>query len=299
MGQALADSFAEARQVFEEVDEALSFNLFRLMTSDDAATLTKTENAQPAIMAVGIAALRVLEQQTGFDVAKQVRFSAGHSLGEYTALCAAGVLSLSDTARLLQIRGRAMQAAVPEGQGGMQAVLGLDKDTIAPLIEQASQDGICCLANDNAPGQLVVSGEILAMEKLGQLCKDAGAKKVVPLNVSAPFHSPLMQPAAEIMAEALGKVGFEAPMMPIINNVTATAESGPDALRQLLVDQVTGQVLWSDSVRFAVANGATQQLECGHGKVLSGLAKRIDRSLPSQAVGTPQDIEAFASQQAA
>jgi [acyl-carrier-protein] S-malonyltransferase len=293
MGRDLADNFAEARAVFEEVDEALGLKLSAIMFEGPEDTLRLTENAQPALMASSIATIRVLEAK-GITVGDAASHVAGHSLGEYSALCAAGTFSLSDTARLLQIRGRAMQQAVPVGQGAMAALLGLDMDVVREIAAEAAQGEVCDVANDNSPGQVVVSGNLTAIERAIELAKAKGAKRALALPVSAPFHCALMAPAAEAMREALGKVEMKAPIVPLVANVLAAPISDPDEIRTRLVEQVTGMVRWTESVSWlAKSAGVTELYELGTGKVLSGLAKRIDPALSGQAIGTAQDIEAF------
>ncbi|MGC2855680.1 ACP S-malonyltransferase [Novispirillum sp. DQ9] len=297
MGKDLGEAFAAARAVYEEVDEALGQKLSALMVDGPADDLTLTENAQPALMAVSMAVIRVLEEQ-GFDLAASARLVAGHSLGEYSALCAAGSLTIADTARLLRIRGRAMQQAVPVGQGAMAALLGLDLEQAREVAAKAAQGEVCQAANDNAPGQVVVSGAKAAVERALALAAEAGAKRSVLLPVSAPFHCALMQPAADAMAEALASVAFAAPKVPVVANVTAQAESDPEVLRRLLVEQVTGAVRWRESVLYMQAQGIDTLVECGAGKVLSGLARRIHSGLSGVALNKPADIEAFLKENA-
>lgn len=296
MGKELYDAFPAARAVFQEVDEALNQPLSTLMFEGPDDALTLTENAQPALMAVSLAVIRVLESEGGFDLAAAARYVAGHSLGEYSALCAAGTLTIADTARLLKTRGQAMQKAVPVGVGAMAALLGLSLDDARAVAEAAAQGEVCQAANDNAEGQVVISGHKSAVERALDLAKEKGAKRAVLLPVSAPFHCALMQPAAEVMAEALAAVSFQAPTVPVIANVTAQAESDPDTLRRLLVEQVTGAVRWRESMLWARAQGVETLVECGAGKVLAGLAKRIDKGLSATALNTPTDIEAFLKQ---
>lgn len=292
MGQALAEAFVPAREVFEEVDEALSQHLSRIMWEGPPEDLTLTENAQPALMAVGMAVFRVLERECGLDMAK-VGFVAGHSLGEYSALAAAGTFSLADAARLLKLRGRAMQQAVPVGEGAMAALLGLDLAEAAQVAEEAAGGGeVCQPANDNAPGQVVVSGHREAVERAIEIAKEKGARRAILLPVSAPFHCALMQPAADAMADALAKVTINAPAVPVVANVVASAVSDPDEIRRLLVAQVTGTVRWRECVGYLAGNGVTEVFELGSGKVLAGLAKRIEKSLEATSIGTPDDIEA-------
>jgi [acyl-carrier-protein] S-malonyltransferase len=297
MGKALADTFAEAREVFGEVDEALSQNLSRLMFEGPEHELTLTENAQPALMAVSMAVVAVLQKQAGIAIRNTARYVAGHSLGEYAALAAAGSLSLTDTARLLKTRGQAMQKAVPVGEGAMAALLGLDLAVAQEVAaEAAANGGICTAANDNAPGQVVVSGHRAAVERAIQIAKARGGKRAMLLPVSAPFHCPLMQPAADAMAEALQKVKILSPSVPLVANVTASTVVDPDEIRRLLVEQVTGAVRWRESVLHMKESGVSTLVELGAGKVLSGLAKRIDGDLTGVSLQTPQDIEAFAKQ---
>jgi [acyl-carrier-protein] S-malonyltransferase len=294
MGKEFATQFANAREVFEEVDSALNEKLSALIFEGPQQTLTLTENAQPAIMATSIAVLRVLQKEYGFDVAKQAAFVAGHSLGEYSALCAAGALSLTDTARLLRLRGKSMQQAVPAGKGAMAALLGVDYTMAVEIANEAAQGEICSVANDNAPGQVVVSGTRSAIERAIEIAKGKGAKRAMMLEVSAPFHSPLMAPASGVMAEALSVAKLSTPCVPVVANVTAKAETNPEIIRQLLVDQVTGMVRWRESVSYLKSQGVTRVIEIGAGKVLSGLNKRIEPEMETLNVGTPADLEAFA-----
>lgn len=297
MGKELAQAFTEAREVFGEVDEALQQNLSKLMFEGPDDELTLTENAQPALMAVSMAVVRVLEKQGKVSIRNTARYVAGHSLGEYSALAAAGSLTLSDAARLLKTRGRAMQKAVPVGVGAMAALLGLDLDQAQEVAgEAASDDEVCAAANDNAPGQVVVSGHKAAVERAIVLAKTKGAKRAILLPVSAPFHCSLMKPAAEVMAEALASVTVRAPAVPVIANVTASTVIDPDEIRRLLVEQVTGLVRWRESVHLMKEAGVDMLIECGSGKVLSGLAKRIDGDLTGLSLQTPQDIDAFIKQ---
>lgn len=295
MGQALAEASVSAREVFEEVDDALGQNLSRLMAEGPEDELTLTENAQPALMAVSMAALRVLEREAGFVLAEKAAFVAGHSLGEYSALTAAGALGLSDTARLLKRRGQAMQRAVPVGIGAMAAVLGLSLEDAQAVAEEAAGDEVCTAANDNAPGQVVLSGSRQAIERAIELAKEKGAKRSMLLPVSAPFHCALMAPAAAAMAEALADVEIKAPCIPIVANVTASAVSDPDVIRTLLVEQVTGRVRWRETIEFLAGEGVGELVELGAGKVLTGLAKRINRDLTAVSIQNPDDIEAFIS----
>jgi [acyl-carrier-protein] S-malonyltransferase len=291
MGKALADQYAAARSVFEEVDDALGENLSALVWQGDIETLTLTENAQPALMATSMAALRAMEAEgIGFD---GVAYVAGHSLGEYSALAAAGTFSVADAARLLRIRGLAMQQAVPVGQGAMAAVLGLDFDTVTEVAERAAQGQVCQVANANDPSQNVVSGHREAVERAIDLAKAAGAKRALPLPVSAPFHCALMAPAAERMAEALAGVQMHVPRVPVVANVLAEAVSAPDKIRELLIRQVTGQVRWMGSVEWMATQGVTQFWEIGAGKALSGMIRRIARDAETRAIGAPEDIAAL------
>ncbi|NEW90872.1 ACP S-malonyltransferase [Rhodopseudomonas sp. BR0M22] len=290
MGKALAEAFPAARAVFDEVDAALGEKLTSIIWEGPAETLQLTENAQPALMAVSIAALRVLEAEAGVSVARDAAFVAGHSLGEYSALAAAGSLSVSDTARLLRIRGQAMQKAVPVGVGAMAALLGLDYDTAVAVAAEAAQGQVCQAANDNGGGQVVVSGHKDAVERAVEIAKGKGAKRAMLLPVSAPFHCSLMQPAAEAMAEALAGVTINAPAAPLVANVLASPITDPDEIRRRLVEQVTGTVRWRESVAFMASQGVTRFLEIGAGKVLSGLVKRIADGATGISVGGPNDI---------
>ena len=291
MGKDLADAFPAARAVFEEVDEALGEKLSSLMWEGEIEELTLTANAQPALMAVSLAAVRALEAG-GFDLATKVSYVAGHSLGEYSALAAAGTFSVADAARLLRIRGNAMQDAVPVGQGAMAAIIGLDQTEVeAVCVAAAADGGACQIANDNGGGQLVVSGSKGAVEQAAELAKEKGAKRALLLPVSAPFHSELMQPAAETMQAALQEVEMNAPVVPLIANVLATPVSEPAEIAGLLVRQVTGRVRWNETITWLAANDVHDVYEVGAGKVLTGLARRIDRSVAGKAINTPQDIE--------
>ncbi len=290
MGKALADAYPTAERVFAEVDDALGQKLSTLMWEGPETELTLTENAQPALMAVSLAALRVLEEK-GISVKRDAAFVAGHSLGEYSALAAAGSLSIADTARLLKIRGRAMQAAVPVGEGAMAALLGLTFADAVAVAAEAAQGEICQAANDNADGQVVVSGTKAAIERAVEIAKGRGAKRAMMLNVSAPFHCALMQPAADAMAEALAKVAIVRPVVPVVSNVLAAAISDPEEIRRRLVEQVTGTVRWRESVQFLAGHGVTRLYEIGSGKVLSGLVKRIVEGVEAVPVGTPDDVE--------
>lgn len=293
MGKALADAFPAAREVFEEVDDALGQNLSKLTFEGPDDQLRLTENAQPALMAVSIAVVRTLAAEGGFSLADSASFVAGHSLGEYSALAAAGAFGLADTARLLKVRGQAMQKAVPVGEGAMAALLGLDLDDARAVAAEAAEGGVCTVANDNSPGQVVVSGDTAAVERAVELAKGKGAKRAVLLPVSAPFHCPLMAPAADAMAEALEKTMIDAPTPILVANVTAESVADPDTIRRLLVEQVTGAVRWRESVLYMKAHGVDRLVEAGAGKVLSGLARRIDRELAATSVGGPEDVEAF------
>lgn len=293
MGKAAYDAFTEAREVFGEVDEVLKQKLTKLMFEGPIEELTFTENAQPALMACSIALLRVLMKQGGKSLPELCSFVAGHSLGEYTALCAAGAISLADTATLLRIRGNAMQAACPKGKGGMAAVLGLELAQVEVLCKQAAEGEVLQLANDNSPGQVVISGSAAAIARGEAIAKAAGAKRYLPLNVSAPFHSALMQPAAKVMRQALGETPVKAPAVKLVANVTADIVTDPEKIRDLLVEQVTGRVRWTESVQKLASSGVTQTVEIGSGKVLTGLTGRIVKDMEAIAIQTPQDIEAF------
>ncbi len=292
MGRELADTFPVARQVFDEVDDALGQKLSAIMWDGPKETLTLTENAQPALMAVSMAVIRVLESEKGIKLADTVKFVAGHSLGEYSALAAAGAFSLADTARLLKLRGQAMQKAVPVGQGAMVALLGVGLDVAEKVAAEAAQGDVCQVANDNEPTQVVLSGSKAALDRVAEVGKAHGVRRAVPLPVSAPFHCALMQPAADAMADALSKVTINTPVVPVVANVVASAVSDPDEIRRLLVRQVTGTVRWRECVGYLAGNGVTDVFEIGSGKVLAGLAKRIEKSLEAQSLGTPADIDA-------
>ncbi len=293
MGKDLADTYQEARNVFAEVDDALGQKLSTLMFEGPDETLRLTENAQPALMAVSVAVVRVLESR-GFALKDKAAFVAGHSLGEYSALAAAGAFSLADAARLLKTRGEAMQQAVPVGQGAMAAILNLDMDKLRALCAEAAQGEICDIANDNAPGQIVISGHKAAVERAMELAKAAGAKRALALPVSAPFHCALMAPAAAVMAEALDKVAVHQPLVPVVANVVARPITDPAEIKRRLVEQVTGMVRWTDCVSWLVGEGGvTQLVELGAGKVLSGLAKRIAPDVAAVSIGTPADVDAF------
>ncbi len=291
MGRALAEAFAPARLVFEEVDDALDQHLSRLMFEGPEQELTLTENAQPVLMAVSLAALRVLESEGGWRLPDKAAYVAGHSLGEYSALAAAGALALRDAARLLKRRGRAMQRAVPVGAGAMAALLGLDLAAAEEVAAEAAEGEVCACANDNAPGQVVVSGDKSAVERAVRIAAERGAKRSILLPVSAPFHCPLMAPAAREMEEALAEVAIASPAVPLIANVTAEPVSDPEAIRGCLVQQVTAMVRWRESVLRLKQDGVFRLVELGAGRVLSGLAKRIERELETLAVGQPADVE--------
>jgi [acyl-carrier-protein] S-malonyltransferase len=293
MGRALAQAFPAARQVFDEVDAALGARLSNLIWEGPAEELTLTENAQPALMAVSLAALRVLEGETGVNPARDVRFVAGHSLGEYSALAAAGALTIADTARLLRMRGQAMQKAVPVGAGAMAALLGLEFDAARAVAAEAAQGQVCEPANDNGGGQVVVSGDKAAVERAVEIAKSRGAKRAMMLPVSAPFHCALMRPAADTMADALAGVTMTKPSPPLVANVVARAISDPPEIARRLVEQVTGTVRWRECVAYMVHEGVTRFYEIGAGKVLSGLVKRIAGGATATAIGTPEDVKAF------
>ncbi|SFT43015.1 [Acyl-carrier-protein] S-malonyltransferase [Pseudovibrio denitrificans] len=292
MGKELADTFPEARAVFEEVDAALGQSLTKIMWEGPADELTLTANTQPALMAVSLATMRVLEAK-GVDLSKAASFVAGHSLGEYSALAAAGSLSIADAARLLRIRGDAMQKAVPVGEGAMAALLGLDFDQAMEVAQEAAQSEVCQAANDNATGQVVVSGHKAAVERACEIAKGKGARRAVLLPVSAPFHCSLMQPAADAMAKALAEVEIKAPAVPLVANVLAAPITDPEEIRTRLVEQVTGTVRWRESVSWMADNGVTTLVEIGTGKVLTGMVRRIVKSLEGVAVNTAEDIDAL------
>jgi len=292
MGKALAEAFPAARAVFDEVDSALGEKLSTVIWEGPAEALQLTENTQPALMAMSLATLRVLETEAGIDLSRDAAFVAGHSLGEYSALAAAGSLSIADTARLLRIRGTAMQKATPVGVGAMAALLGLDYETAVAVADEAAQGQVCQAANDNGGGQVVVSGGKAAVERAVEIAKAKGAKRAMLLQVSAPFHCRLMQPAADAMAEALAKVTVNKPVVPVVANILAAPVSDPDQIRKLLVEQVTGTVRWRESVAYMAAHGVTHFLEIGSGKVLTGLVKRIADGAIGVAVGGPGDIAA-------
>ncbi|MBZ9674925.1 ACP S-malonyltransferase [Mesorhizobium sp. ES1-1] len=291
MGKDLADAFPQARAVFQEVDEALGENLSKLMWEGPEEILTLTSNAQPALMAVSLAAIRALESR-GFSLKDKVAYVAGHSLGEYSALAAAGFVSVADAARLLRIRGNAMQAAVPAGEGAMAAIIGLEEAEVEAACADAAEGSVCQVANDNGGGQLVISGAKAAVELAAKLCTEKGAKRALMLQVSAPFHSALMAPAANVMRDALAGVTKFAPVVPVLSNVTVTPTSDPDEIARRLVEQITGRVRWRETVEWFGANGVATLYEIGAGKVLSGLARRINRDIATSAAGTSADVEA-------
>ncbi len=292
MGKALADAYPAARAVFDEVDEALGDKLSAVIWEGPEDRLTLTENAQPALMAVSMAVVRALEAE-GVSVGEAASYVAGHSLGEYSALAAAGALTLSDTAKLLRTRGKAMQAAVPVGEGAMAALLGLDYEKALEVAEEAAQGEVCQAANDNAPGQVVVSGARAAVERACEIATAKGAMKAIMLPVSAPFHCAMMAPAAEVMRAALAEADIRAPAVPVVANVAAGPVTDPDEIRRRLVEQVTGTVRWRECVQWMAGHGVTELKEIGAGKVLTALARRIDRSLSAAAIGSPEDIAAF------
>ncbi len=291
MGKELAESYPVASEVFQEVDDALGKSLSKIMWEGPADELTLTENAQPALMAVSIAVMRCLESEFGFDLAKTVKYVAGHSLGEYSALAAAKTFTLKDTAQLLAIRGKSMQAAVPVNEGAMAALLGLDLDEAEKLAEKAAQEQVCTAANDNAPGQVVLSGNRQAVERAVELAPEFGARRAVLLDVSAPFHCSLMQPAADAMKDALSNTHMNNPIVPLVANTKASPIQEAGEIRDGLVAQVTGRVRWRESVAFMAANGVTSVYEVGSGRVLTGLARRIERSLEALSIGSAEDIQ--------
>lgn len=293
MGRELAGAFQVARQVLEEVDDALSQRLSRLMFEGPESDLTLTENAQPALMAVSLAVVRTIEAEAGKPIEEIARFVAGHSLGEYSALAAARALSLGDAARLLKRRGRAMQAAVPVGEGAMAALLGVELAAAQALARDAAAGEVCDVANDNGGGQVVLSGSAGAIERVMKLAPERGVKRAVPLPVSAPFHCALMKPAADVMAEALGEVQVAVPAVPVVANVSAAPVNDPDEIRRLLVQQVTGMVRWRECVEALAGLGVASFVEVGAGKVLSGLVRRIAKDAAAQSVGSPADVDAF------
>jgi [acyl-carrier-protein] S-malonyltransferase len=291
MGQALAEAFPSARHLFDEVDEALSQHLSRLMFEGPESELTLTENAQPALLAMSLAVIRVLEDEAGFDLARHAAYVAGHSLGEYSALAAARALPVGIAARLVKRRGQAMQQAVPVGDGAMAALLGLDIATARDVAKAAAGDQVCTVANDNSPGQIVVSGHRAAVERAVALAAEQGARRSIMLPVSAPFHSPLMRPAADVMAGALADTALEGLVVPLVANVTAAATRDPEEIKALLVAQVTHMVRWRESVLLFAAEDVEEIVEIGPGRVLAGLVKRIDRNLPAISVGAPDEVD--------
>lgn len=293
MGRDLVEAFGAAREVFEEVDDALGEHLSRLIFEGPEDELVLTRNAQPALMATSLAVVRTIEMVGGRGLADLAAYVAGHSLGEYSALAAARALTISDAARLLRRRGEAMQKAVPVGEGAMAALLGADLETAQEIAEQAAQGEVCTVANDNAPGQVVLSGATAAVERAIEVAKEQGIKRAIMLPVSAPFHCALMAPAADVMAQALGAVDLRAPAVPVVANVSAAAVDDPSEIRALLVEQVASMVRWRESVAHMREAGVEMQVECGAGKVLTGLAKRIDRDLEAVAAGTVSEVDAF------
>jgi [acyl-carrier-protein] S-malonyltransferase len=293
MGQALAEAFPTARLLFEEVDDALSQRLSRLMFEGPESDLTLTENAQPALLAVSLAVIRVLEAEASLDIGRQVAYVAGHSLGEYSALAATQAFSVADAVRLVRRRGQAMQKAVPFGEGAMAALLGIDVDVAQEIAAEAAAFGICAVANDNCPGQIVVSGHAGAVERAIAIGAGRGARRSIMLPVSAPFHSPLMASAGEMVREALAEIVVEAPVVPLVANVTAAATTDPEEIKELLVEQAIRMVRWRETVLLFAADEVEEIVEIGAGRVLAGLAKRIDRNLPAISVGTPAELEAL------
>lgn len=293
MGRALAADFTAARQVFDEVDSALGANLSSTIFEGPADTLTLTENAQPALMSASLAVMRVLETEAGLDLAKDAKFVAGHSLGEYSALAAAGAFSIGDAARLLRTRGQAMQKAVPVGVGAMAALIGLEFDAASAVAAEAAQGEVCQAANDNGAGQVVVSGNKSAVERAVEIAKTRGAKRAMLLPVSAPFHCALMQPAADVMAEALSKISVKTPAVPVVANVLAKPINNPGEIIRALVSQVTGTVRWRESVVYMAGAGISNFYEVGAGKVLTGLMRRLAEGASASAIGSPEDVAAF------
>ncbi len=296
MGRELAEAYGAAREVFEEVDAVLSQNLSQIMWEGPKETLTLTENAQPALLAVSMAVMRVLEQEKGFSLKGKVKFVAGHSLGEYSALAAAGAFSLADAVRLLKLRGQAMQAAVPVGKGAMSALLGVGIDVARKVAQAAAQGDVCQIANDNEPLQVVLSGDKAALDRVLEVGKQFGVRRTVPLPVSAPFHCALMQPAADAMAEALASIDVQAPIVPVVANVIAEPVTDPAEIKMRLVEQVTGTVRWRECVTYMTANGVTDIYEVGVGKVLAGLVKRTEKTLNAISIGTPAEVDAALDQ---
>ena len=293
MGKELASAFPVAKQLFEEVDEALSQPLTKLMFEGPEEDLTLTANTQPALMAVSLAIMRILETAGGLAIGDTAKFVAGHSLGEYSALTAAKAFGVADAARILKIRGSAMQEAVPVGEGTMAALMGVEMDVAEEIAAEAAQGEICTAANDNAPGQIVLSGATAAIERAVEIATEKGAKRSIILPVSAPFHCAMMTPVADIMADELAALLINEPIVPVVANVTADAQSAPDEIRRLLVEQVTARVRWRESVLFMKNNGVDTLVEIGAGKVLTGLVRRIDRELNGVSIQTPEDIEEF------
>ncbi|MEH6755504.1 MAG: ACP S-malonyltransferase [Alphaproteobacteria bacterium] len=293
MGLALAEAFPAAKLVFEEVDDALETRLSKIMFEGPIEDLTLTENTQPALMAMSMAVMRVLEEEGGIKISEVVSFVAGHSLGEYSALAAAGAIPLAEAARLLQTRGEAMQAAVPVGKGAMAAILGPNLEDVESIAADAAEDQVCDVANDNSDGQVVVSGNTEAVERAVEIAKERGAKRAMMLTVSAPFHCALLDPAADVMTYALATANITAPNPPVVANVTAAPVSDPDEIRNLLVEQVTSRVRWRECVLAMRDLGVDELCEIGAGKVLTGLNRRIDRDLTGRAIGSPADIEEF------
>ncbi len=294
MGKALADTFASARRVFEEVDDALSQKLSKLMWEGPESDLILTENAQPAIMAASLAVIAVLKAEAGLDLSRDARLVAGHSLGEYSALAAAGAFALAVTARWVKARGLAMQSAVPVGEGAMIALIGADIETAETVAKEAAQGQVCVIANDNAPGQVVLSGNKAAIDRAAEIAKAKGVKRAIALSVSAPFHCILMQPAAEVMRGALSKVTIRPPAVPVLANVTAEETAEPETIRNWLVEQVTNRVRWRESMLALRSLGVATTVECGGNKVLTGMVRRTDKELQTVTLDTPADIEAFA-----
>ncbi|MBV6632221.1 MAG: ACP S-malonyltransferase [Alphaproteobacteria bacterium] len=294
MGQELANAFGAAREVFEMVDDALGEHLSRLMFEGPAETLTLTANAQPALMASSLAVVEVLKREMGVDITTKAKLVAGHSLGEYTASAAVGVFDIATTAKLLRKRGEAMQAAIPPGEGTMAAILGLEIDDVAALVEEAAEGDVLAVANDNAPGQVVISGHAAAVDRAMALAKEKGAKRALPLPVSAPFHCRLMAPAADAMAEALAQIDLQPPALPMVSNVSAEPVSAPADFRRVLVEQVTNTVRWRDCVGRMGDEGVGKVYELGTGNVLCGLIKRINRDIETGNAGTPEEVEALA-----
>ncbi len=301
MGVALAEAFPAAREVFEEVDEAAKASLFRLCREGPEEELRRTINAQPALMAVSMAVIRVLQREGGWNLAAKARFAAGHSLGEYSALAAAGALALADAARLLRRRGQVMQEAVPEGKGAMAALLGIDcpaAEEVARIAQKETGKGVCEVANDNAPGQVVISGTAQTVEAAGRIARDKGARRAIPLPVSAPFHCRLMAPAAEAMSEALAQTPIHRPELPVVANISARPVEEPEAIRESLIRQIAGRVRWRESVAFMAQAGVTHLVEAGAGQVLTAMTRRIDKNLTARPLNSPADIETFLKEEA-